>query len=241
MTKDRDAALKALGIITADVKVVDAIPEDTGVEINDDEEVWLKVDEFAYQDEVGKKPSQIYQWINKSDFPHRLSDKGTKEVPFYAGLKWIEERKTYTRVYQTKPGPKRFMGYTPKVGDYLKWDRENKLGFAYGRVYKLNKTLACIVVEYRTRPVYLPLDQLRRDVASGVVKVTNEVDVAAFLLQTVARIEFLVAIRHNVAKAHEVKQLLIDMQLVNTDRTERFYEHEFTKWPKEEDLVTEDG
>ena len=230
-------------------EVVEDIPGEA--EVSDS--AMLTVAEFVSQpeiEELARHASQIYGFIKKG-MPCS-KEGGTTLIPFDEGFAWLQEyKKTSKRgggksiKYKVANGPvseQRLGRGTSRtaddlhIGDYLRWDRQNKLGPAYGRIYQLLDTLVCVSVEYRTRPVYLSREQTSHDLKTGEVLIVSEVEVDAFLMHQFARLDFLLHMAKGKEAAQNIKELLLKEEIVQPDMTDRFYESEFRRWPKKEHL-----
>jgi hypothetical protein len=229
-------------------EVVEDIPGEAEVSSS----AMLTVAEFVSQpeiEELARHASQIYGYIKKG-LPCS-KEGGTTLIPFDEGYAWlVEYKKTSKRggktiKYKVTDGPVseqrlgRGINRTAddlSVGDYLRWDRQNKLGPAYGRVYQLLDTLVCVTVEYRTRPVYLSRAQTSHDLKTGEVMIVSQVETDAFLMHQFARLDFLLHMTKGKEAAQRIKEILLKEEIVEPDMTDRFYESEFRRWPKKEHL-----
>lgn len=228
-----------------------SVVEDIPTEAEVSNSAMLTVAEFVSQPEVeelARHASQIYGYIKKGMPCSKES--GTTLIPFDEAFEWLQNYKKSSKrskviKYKVTNGPVseqrlgrgcRYTADDLKVGDYLRWDRQNKLGPAYGRVYQLLDTLVCVTVEYRTRPVYLSREQTSRDLKKGDVVVVSEVEINAFLMHQFARLDFLLHMSRGKEVAQEIKELLLKEEVIEPDTTDRFYESEFRRWPKEEHL-----
>ena len=230
-------------------EVVEDIPGEA--EVSDS--AMLTVAEFVSQPEVeelARHASQIYGFIKKG-MPCS-KEGGTTLIPFDEGYAWLQEyKRTSKRARGTTLKYKVTNGSAPEqrlgrgtshtsddleVGTYLRWDRGNKLGPAYGRVYKLLDTLVCVTVEYRTRPVYLAREQTSHDLRTGEVIIVSPVEVRAFLLHQFSRLDFLLYMSKGREVAREIKELILEKEVLDPDFVDVFHEAEFKRWPKEEHL-----
>lgn len=227
--------------------VVEDIP--TEAEVSDS--AMLTVAEFVSQPEVEelvRHASQIYGYIKKG-MPCS-KEGGTTLIPFDEALKWLQEFKKNAqrgqaikfKITDASVSEQRLGRGTKRtsddleVGTYLRWDRQNKLGPAYGVVAKLLDTLVCVSVEYRTRTVYLSREQTSHDLRTGEVTIVSQVELDAFLLQQLSRLDFLIHLTKGKEVARSVKKILLEEEVVLPDFTDRFHESEFRRWPKEEHL-----
>lgn len=227
--------------------VVEDIP--TEAEVSDS--AMLTVAEFVSQPEVeelAKHASQIYGYIKKG-MPCS-KEGGTTLIPFDEALEWLQDYKRTSKrgktiKYKVTNGsvPEQRLGRGMKrtsddleVGTYLRWDRQNKLGPAYGVVAKLLDTLVCVSVEYRARTVYLSREQTSHDLRTGEVTIVSQVELDSFLLQQFSRLDFLLHMTKGKEVAQKIKEILLGEEVVSSDFTDRFHEAEFRRWPKEEHL-----
>lgn len=180
----------------------------------------LTVQEFAYQIEVEKHPSQIYGWMKKG-LPFEVV-KGKKYIPFTRGLAWIEERKTQSRKTKVQssivdgiPGTKQ-QTFAPRIkpGDFLRWDRGNKLGPAYALVQKHEGQLLHLSAEYWPVTVYFSYKDTLRDIATGKVVVVSAVEVRNFVLEQLSRLDFLTHLVVGPEKAAELKRIIDDARIL---------------------------
>lgn len=199
------------------------------------EDTLLTVREFASQPEVDKHPSQLYGWMKKG-LPVVVVD-GTKHIPFEAGLEWIQDRTKQTRSEKIERASVRS---DLQPGTWLRWSRGNNLGPAYGLLQEIAGTLAVISVEYRSTPVYFPMDNLERDVRNGAVTLVHPTEIASFLLHQVSRLDFLVHLLAGHDKAKEIKNAILSTGVLPLDFVERYRENRHRPdklWPASEELM----
>lgn len=182
----------------------------------------LTVQEFASQLEVDKHPSQIYGWTKKG-LPFEVV-RGKKYIPFVRGLAWIEERKTQSRKTKIQtsivggiPGTKQ--AFVPKIkpGDFLRWDRGNMLGPAYALVQKHDGTLLHLSAEYWPVTIYFSYKDTLRDIATGKVVVVSALEVRNFVLEQLARLDFLAHLVAGPEKAAQLRRVIDEAEILEKD------------------------
>lgn len=203
--------------------------------MSEDGDTLLTVQEFAFQPEIDKHPSQLYGWMKKG-LPVVIQD-GKKYIPFKAGLAWIHGREGKIREEKSEQTKLRS---DLQPGVWLCWDRGNNLGPAYGLLQHFTNGLAVISVEYRTVPVYFSRADLERDLKFGRVRFVHPTEVAAFLLHEVARLDFLAHMVAGPEKARALKDAVLAAEILPPDFVERFKENRYRPaklWPADEELI----
>jgi hypothetical protein len=84
--------------------------------------------------------------------------------------------------------------------------------------------------------VYLSREQTSHDLRTGEVMIVSQVELDAFLLQQLSRLDFLLHLTKGKEAAQRIKEILLEEEVVSPDFTDRFHEAEFRRWPKEEHL-----
>lgn len=209
-----------------------------------EEQAFLTVNQFAAQLEVDKHPSQIYGWM-KRGLPFEVRN-GKKLIPFDLGVAWMKANIGVKRAREQAPTKRgdviqSRMSRVQK-GDYVSWSRGNRMGPAYGLVTKITPSLLVLSVEYRSTTIVLPREQFERDLRDGVVKLTNATDVASFILQELARLDFLLHMVFGPEEAGKVKDAIHSCGVLPANFIEWWHEYRRRPpnvWPKDDQLLKE--
>ncbi len=205
-----------------------------------EEQAFLTVNQFAAQLEVSKHPSQIYGWI-KRGLPFEVRN-GKKMIPFDAGVDWMKTNVGVKRERKRESERSDVRMSKVQKGDYVSWSRGNRMGPAYGLITKITPTLLILSVEYRSTTIVFPREQFEQDLEDGVVKLTNATDVASFILQELARLDFLLHMLFGPEEANKVKDAIHSCGVLPANFIEWWHEYRRRPpnvWPKDDQLIKE--
>jgi len=203
-----------------------------------EEQAFLTVNQFAAQLEVSKHPSQIYGWM-KRGLPFEVRS-GKKMIPFDAGVDWMQANVGVKR--ERKTVQRGVIASKMQKGDYVRWSRGNRLGPAYGLITKISTDVLVLSVEYRSATIVLPRGQFELDLRDGVVRLVTATEVASFILQELARLDFLLHMLFGPEEASKVKDAIHSCGVLPADFIEWWHEYRRRPpnvWPKDDQLLKE--